>query len=176
MNCRSRRRVPAGITKTVLLGLIGLFAFMGSGVCEDKSRHPPFAWHYHMSHSDMIVASPLIVIAQVRRLQAIDDTIDGTDDRGNHHGWQLTKASVTIENVLKGQLRQNSLDFFFYLSVTSLSGDWNALDIGGRYVFFLKQEGDLVRAIRDHWRSNIPIGTGRHSVLPLSSAILFRSA
>lgn len=143
---------------------IAVFAAKADGV-QALSAVPAFEWHHELTYTEMVNTAPLIIIGEVRGLVFVGPPVESTDDQGNRHGWQLVKASVSVENVLKGRA-SDAIEFFFYISLAGFSGDWNSLDVGGRFVFFLKEVDGRLRAVRDHWRSSIEVGSGRHLRIP----------
>jgi hypothetical protein len=92
-----------------------------------------------------------------------------TDDSGYTGRWQLEKVTVTVENVLRGEVRGRSIVFYFYMTLEGTIGGVNSLWFGNRYVFFLTAENGTPRAIRDLARSSIEVGTGRHKSVPLNA-------
>src|SRR5690348_12303910 len=135
-------------------------ALVAVALCQ--ASPPRFLWHYGLSYSDMISMSQVIVVAQVQSIDFVGPVIRATDDHDYSSDWQLVRVKAASENVLKGQISQNQLEFFYYTSLGPASGNWNALRVGDRCVFFFVLEQGILRAVRDFWRSSIEVGSGRH--------------
>jgi hypothetical protein len=45
------------------------------------------------------------------------------------------------------------------------------LQLENRYVFFLMRDRGVIRAVRDYWRTNILVHSGRHKALPFTSDV-----
>jgi hypothetical protein len=81
-------------------------------------------------------------------------------------------VEITVENVIRGNIATTEpLTFYFYWPyLLGTSGDVNSLREDWRYVFFLKRDQGVLRAVWDLMRSNIIVGSGRHNSLPLTEA------
>jgi hypothetical protein len=126
----------------------------------------PFLWHFDLSFTEMTKMASAIVVGRVQSLRYFGPRVNAVDDHGYQGEWQLLKANIAVENVLKGSPIGRSVEFYFYTSLGPLSGDTNSLHLGDRCVFFLVSDGGVLRAVRDFWRSSIEVGTGRHTQLP----------
>lgn len=144
--------------------------------CEEVVPQLDFAWHHDLRFVDMIQSSSIIVIGQVKSLDYLGSSVTATDDRGNHGDWQLLRVRTSVENILKGRVEGNLIDFYFYVWLGGAVGDWNALHIADRCVFFLTVSNGVLRAVRDYERSSIEVGTGRHAKTPAGASIQERIA
>src|SRR3989442_763119 len=121
---------------------------------QSQTSAPKFLWRADFSDSDMVRASQIILIGQVKAVDFVGPVIAATDDTGDRGDWQLVKVSVASENVLKDNVNTDPLELFYYTSIGPVSGNWNSLHIDDRYVFFLPSEAGVLREVRDFWRSN----------------------
>ena len=131
------------------------------GFCQGPL--PPFIWHFDFSYSDMVSASQIVVVGRVRALNLVGPDVRAADDHGSSGTWRLVKVEAEREDVLSGDISGDSFEFFYYTNLGPATGNWNSLHVGDRCVFLLNREGGVLRAVRDYWRSDIEIGTGRHS-------------
>ena len=106
--------------------------------------------------------SPLIVLGRVISVRE--------GPAADPNAWHLMKATVDVEDVLQGQTRAGTDEFYFH--VGRKTGDWNSLQPRERYVFFLTRDRGVLRAAWDHWRSVIPVASGIHRSLPMSRTSL----
>jgi hypothetical protein len=162
---RSRARGDRRVLLQVTLLAVTVLQIVFSKEFQPKLD---FRWRHDMTFTQMIEASSMIIVGQVQSLQYAGESIQAVDDTGHRGRWQLVRVRTTVERLLKGAADHRLVYFYFYVSLGPTSGDWNALHAGDRCVFFLVTEHGILRSIRDHWRSCIEIGTGRHSKLPLT--------
>jgi len=134
--------------------------------CLESAQRPAFFWRSDLSYGSMVETSPVIVVGQVISIGFVGERINATDDKGYKSTWQMVKVGATVENVLRGAVTGQTVDFYFYTSLGPISGDTNSLNVGDRCVFFLFSHDGILRAIRDFWRSSIEIGSGKHSTIP----------
>lgn len=149
-----------------LLHCSAVFALVIYALRAQLMPQLPFAWHHDMDYDEMINASSLILVGRVSSLTFVGNIRHAQDDQGQSGDWRLTKVETKVEKVLKGATEHSSIHFYFYTTTGGTSGDWNALAIGSRYVFFLSEQNGVLRAVRDYWRSSIEVGSGRHDSLP----------
>jgi hypothetical protein len=109
---------------------------------------------------DMIRNAEIIVIGKVESQKLIGPIVEG---------YRLVKVGITVENAIQGTVTPTQpLTFYFYWPyLYGTSGDVNSLQDEHRYVFFLKRDNGVLRAVWDLMRSNIIVSSGRHNVLPL---------
>ena len=172
MLLKAKRQVPSvrarGHRRVLLQVALLAVAALQMAFSQQSQPKLDFRWRHDMSFTQMIEASSVIIVGQVRSLQYVGASIQAVDDTGYQGRWQLVRVRTTVEHLLKGAADDRLVCFYFYVSLGPTSGDWNALHAGDRCVFFLTTEHGTPRAIRDHWRSCIEIGTGRHFKLPLT--------
>ena len=124
----------------------------------------PFRWHSGWSNDQMLAASSVVLVGKIQSIEFVGAIVNGTDDHGYSGAWQFMKASVTIENLLKGSVPGRVASFCFYTTSGPTMGDTNNIKIGDRYVLFLVSDAGVLRAVRDLWRSGIEVGTGSHAL------------
>jgi len=142
--------------------LLGASAIAGQ---RTRDLQLDFAWHQDYTDDDMLGAASTVVVGEVQSLAAIGRPRWGRDDRGREGRWQLVQVNASVESSLKGGGLGKTVEFYYYTLLGPVMSDWNSLRPGGRYVFFLASQGAVLRAVRDHWRSSLEVGTGRHSAL-----------
>jgi hypothetical protein len=74
----------------------------------------------------------------------------------------LMRAEILVENVLKGDIAQRTVDYFSFSSVCAIVGPIEVLHIGSRYIFFLRREQRYWRSVEDYWRNTVPVKSGGH--------------
>lgn len=144
-----------------------VFAIAG---CLESAQRPAFFWRSDLTYASMVETSPIIVVGQVKSIDFVGPRVSATDDKGYKSTWQMVKVGATVENVLRGAVTTPDVDFYFYTSLGPISGDTNSLNVGDRCVFFLLLHDGVLRAIRDFWRSNMEVGSGKHSSIPDQNA------
>ena len=78
---------------------------------------------------------------------------------------QLMKVSIRVEGLIKGTHSGERLSFLYYRMTGAYHGAApNLLELGGRAIFYLVREGDLLRATNDVYLSHTAVVTGRHNV------------
>ena len=110
---------------------------------------------------DMIRNAEIIVVGKVQSQKLVGPIVQG---------YRLVQVSITVENVIQGTVKTaQPLTFYFYWPyLYGTTGDVNSLRGDRRYIFFLKQEDGVLRAVWDLMRSNIIVSSGRHNTLPLT--------
>lgn len=93
--------------------------FVLTGSCSQTRGAPPDLLEpsqYQMSYEERLrleIAAPLIVVGRVTTVHSIGPP---TRSRGDQRVLiQLTKISVNVEVVVKGDLKTPSVDFYYYL-------------------------------------------------------------
>ena len=115
------------------------------------------------SVDDMIREAPIIVIGKVV-------SEHWTGPLMNQH-WQRMEVKVAVENVIRGDVNDDSiLTFYFnFYAFATIRSNANWLYVDGRYVLFLMKDRGVLRAVEDERQTNIGVPSGRHRDLPLSS-------
>lgn len=147
----------------VVLYAAVLSASAGAAEARVEVQTIPFEWHKDFTDSDMAAAASVIVVGVVHTLEAVGLPKRATDDAGYEADWQLLRASISVENSIKGETATPNIQMYYYVVSGPVMGDWNSLNPYLRYVFFLKSDSGVFRAVRDFWRSSIEVGSGRHS-------------
>lgn len=93
--------------------------------------------------------------------------------------WEITPPQVTVvrlvrvtadvENVVHGDLPTGRTTFYMFANTLSRNGFHTVLswpEAGGRYVVFLRKDGEVLRTLGDVETGAIRIWSGRHNVLP----------
>jgi hypothetical protein len=171
MSLRHARRwcLPKRVGRLLTCIVAGEVLSLAPLPCQILPTVLPFRWRDGLSYTRMIAESPIILVGEVRSQKHMGRTVLATDDRGNTGEWELLVVNASVQHILRGPIKDASIEFYFWLCAGGKSGDWNALDQGHEYVFLLIRENGVLRAIRDHWRSSIEIGSGSHRTVPPSS-------
>jgi hypothetical protein len=86
--------------------------------------------------------------------------------------YHLFKVNIEVENVLRGDIKQNNIDIYYYTQIGSLGGTprlgmWNTgglWHIGDRAVFYLKKSAGVFRSYCDVVAGcATPVFSGAHS-------------
>ncbi len=110
--------------------------------------------------ADMIRNAPVIIIGQVVVQEGVGPVRESR---------RLIRVVSTVENVIRGRVDHDRITFYFYSPwLGATTGDWNSLEDKKRYIFFLRSDKGVLRAVRDYWRTNVRVYSGMHSALPLT--------
>ena len=74
---------------------------------------------------------------------------------------QLVKFTANVENVIKGDLPDKTISFFFYVKTDGKP--YYYLDPGKRYIISLRREGDVLRSFADGTQLRIWVHSGFHN-------------
>ncbi len=102
--------------------------------------------------------APYVLVAKVLRadLQGPRRPIYPSGPRS----LQLVKFTASVENVIKGDLPDHTVSFFFFVNV-DLKPSYS-LDPGKRYIVSLRREGGILRSFADASQLEIEVHSGSH--------------
>jgi hypothetical protein len=111
-------------------------------------------------------AGPLAVSELIQRADGIIvGTISGLEIAAKPRQaecYVLVRAKVVVENVLKGNIPERTVDYYYFGPACAIMGPTEVLHTGSRYILFLRREQGSWRAIADYWRNTLPVDSGRH--------------
>ena len=108
--------------------------------------------------ADMIHDAPVIIIGQAVVQEGVGPVRESR---------RLIRVVSTVENVIRGRVDHDRITFNSpWLAATT--GDWNSREDKKRYIFFLRSDKGVLRAVRDYWRTNVQVYSGRHAAFPLT--------
>lgn len=145
--------------------------FVLTGSCSQTRGAPPDLLEpsqYQMSYEERLrleIAAPLIVVGRVTTVHSIGPP---TRSRGDQRVLiQLTKISVNVEVVVKGDLKTPSVDFYYYLfsekNERYLGRKRYEPVVGDRRLFFLTSFDGEYRAVGDVFDYTLPVRSGYHA-------------
>lgn len=79
---------------------------------------------------------------------------------GGSRSLQLVKFTAYVENVIKGDLPEQTVSFFFFVNVDLKPRYY--LDPGKRYIVSLRREGGVLRSFADASQLEIEVHSGLH--------------
>ena len=136
------------------------------------ARTPQLELRYPSAQVDRFADAPVVVCGVVQAVEFVGPEVSLTDRQGERWDhWQLMRARATVENVLRGQVPGDTISFYYYLYRGGVTGNWNSLDEGRRYLFLLDRERGVLRAAIDHWRTGWAIQSGRHADPPQDQSV-----
>lgn len=110
-------------------------------------------------------AAPIIVLGNVLEVVSI-----GKPRRSSVEPrimTQLTKIKIDIEHAIKGGVRSNSLDFYYFTyspkNHLELGIPTYIPEVGHRRIYFLKPWKDVYRAVGDVTNYSLPVRSGTHA-------------
>jgi hypothetical protein len=131
------------------------------------SRRPQIRNEY-LTDPQLAQQSPVIVVGRIEKLERLwHDTqrhgyLEGPADRQPLY-WFRVNVDVGAENVLRGDLAAQPIEYNYWLPENAMTGEWNSLIEGARYVHFLRRDGNRLRAVVDMWPAAILVTSGRHA-------------
>jgi hypothetical protein len=119
-----------------------------------------------LTDMELVRQSPIIVVGRIQKVHVFWEERKrfGSYDGGPLY-WFHVSVWITVESVLKGDLRSGPAEYVFWRPSAPVAGEWNTLSegaAGSRRVHFLRRHGDQLRAVVDLYRSWIRVTTGRH--------------
>ncbi len=115
----------------------------------------------HIKKADLIVVGTLVAEHLVR--------IFGPQD----NSYELREVSVSVEGVLRGNLSETHLSYYYYMPIGGWNGPaFNISTPGERAIFYLMNDTGVWRAVTDGYQSHIPIHTGKHEISAASRSKL----
>ena len=144
------------------LRFAGFMAILPVAVLSLAACTPNLAPHVKdMRLTEAVPQSSLIIIGQVSSV-AFTKRLSQTPDEKR---WilRLVKADVIVENVLKGDVRQPKLTFYYYYPEYGFSlPSVNLIAPYDRAIFFLERDHNAFRSVNDVYASCIHLATGSH--------------
>ncbi len=145
--------------------LLAFLAFGSNSFAQTPNLVPRVIFPGEAVGASFWLSSPYIVIARVVNAELSDRGVQATT-----HGMQLRLLAVDaeIENVIQGLLAKGRMRF--YLFVNEPAPDSFTTYIyrpvpGGRYVFFLRRDGDTMRMMADVAPPDVRLFSGVHANL-----------
>ena len=125
----------------------------------------------HLKDTELVEEARIIAVGRVEKVEWL---LNERQRHGLEFGlpgtrplyWYRVNVHMTVENVLRGDLKGSSADYIYWLPFSGKVGEWNSLMEGARYVHFLRRDGHQLRAVVDFWPSAIRVTTGRHRSIP----------
>ncbi len=108
---------------------------------------------------DFWLAAPYVLVVRIVRadLQGPLQPVF----QGGPKTLQLVKFVADVENVIKGDLQDKRIGFFFFVKVDQNPRYY--LDAGKRYIVSLRSEGGLLRSWADASQLNVAVLSGSHN-------------
>jgi hypothetical protein len=110
------------------------------------------------------VAAPIIVSGRLLEVSAIGRPQRSPGDA--RIKTQLTKIKIDVEEVVKGSIRANPLEFYYFTYSTEDQGDLGVPfylpSVGQHRIFFLKPYHSTYRSVGDVTNFTLPVRTGSH--------------
>jgi hypothetical protein len=141
--------------------LLFVSLMMSEASCRSSGFRLDLILKNNTSIDDMIRNAPIIVIGKVLSEDWVGPLVD--------QQWRLFEVRVAVENLIRGNLNDSFLTFYFYSSWGAAVANSNTLHVRGRYVLFLMRDQGVLRAVEDQRRTSIQVPSGRHRSLPLTS-------
>ena len=115
---------------------------------------------------DFWLAAPYVVVAKIVRADPQGPRQPAF--RGGPKDLQLVKFVANVENVIKGELPDKTIGFFFFVNLGLKPRYY--LDPGRRYIVSLRREGGILRSWADASQLMIEVFSGSHAQkdLPLA--------
>lgn len=152
-------------TSAVKYSYVALLLLAGSLTVACKVE--PGIEYRHLPDEELVQQSPVIVLGTVDRLAPFwHERVPHGSENGEPLHWFHVEVQVRIENVLKGEVSEPSLNYAYWLPVGAKVGQWNSPGEGGRYIHFLRRRGRQFRSVVDFWPSSFRVTTGRHRGVP----------
>ena len=118
----------------------------------------------NMGFPESVQRSSVIIIGTVSSVGFTGRLAETPDERKRVVG--LIKAEVLVENVLRGEVPQKRLTFFYYYPAEGFSlPSVNIIELHQRAIFFLRRDDGAFRSVNDVYESCIHLATGSHPEL-----------
>jgi len=118
---------------------------------------------------EQINQATLIVVGTVEDQRLVRTIADGAK---RESALQLLAVRVRLEGVLEGSLDkkyEKPLTFYYYQTTGAWDGPApNIITPGERGIFYLVEDGGVLRATTDAYASHTRLETGRHTVSPVT--------
>lgn len=154
-----------------LAGVLAGFVLVGLTGCANASdlrdqlrssdRHLPFDQRLRFE-----LGAPIIVLGHVLEVNEIGTPqASGMDPRIK---TQLTRIKIDVEEVIKGNLNSNPIEFYYFVysadaSEVDLGVPRYLPDVGQRRIYFLKRSGNSYRSVGDITDYTLPVNSGSHT-------------
>jgi hypothetical protein len=145
--------------------------------CEPSSNVIPYPPFIDLPRNERVAAIPIIIVGRVMSSRPVG--APHKDGWGSNHDFQLHRAVVQVENVLRGRVAIGTLDIYYFMDLRAAGmrrlgtiqdgGSWHEED---REMFFLQENYGLLRTVCDTYAHCVlPVYSGRHdSAEPKSEA------
>jgi hypothetical protein len=145
--------------------------------CESSSTVIPYPPFIELPRNERVAAIPIIIVGRV--IRSVPVGVPHKDAWGTNHDYQLHRAVVQVENVLRGKVPTGTLDIYYFMDLRAAGmrrlgtvqdgGSWREED---REMFFLQENDGLLRTVCDTYAHCVlPVYSGRHdSAKPNSEA------
>lgn len=129
------------------------------------SRAPHIVYR-HLTDRELVEQSPIIVVGRIEKKEMVwKKLVRQGSENGHPLFWFPVNVRIDVENVVRGDLGPSLVEYTYWLPSGPAVGEWNSPMEGGRYVHFLRREGNQLRSVVDFWPSTIHVTTGRHRSL-----------
>lgn len=114
------------------------------------------------TYRELTYRSFIVLVGSVTAVHVVGPEVK-TGDK-HKYPLRLQRITVQVENVLKGRPKAGKIAFYRYgwSPDQPMVGPWGNVVPGERNVFFLDQEGGVLRATADLYPSHIEVLSGRH--------------
>jgi hypothetical protein len=144
--------------------LIGLVAFAQTPKLEDAFTTSEFRLPYDQRLRTE-AAAQLIIFGEVREVNAIGNPRSSPGD--SRVRTQLNRLKVSVEEVIKGSVRSNTIEFYYFTYSTDNTVDLGVRryipSLGQRRIFFLKPSDSFYRSVGDVTDYTLQVGSGVHA-------------
>jgi hypothetical protein len=153
--------------KGITLGIVfaGLFGCAQVPDLQDSFRTSDFRLPYDQRLL-IEAGAPVIVVGRVVESRAIGRPRNSPGD--SRVRTQLTRLKISIEEVVKGAVRTNTLEFYYFTysldNTVDLGVPWYIPRVGQRRVYFLRLEGGVYRSVGDVTNYTLEVSSGIHSL------------
>ena len=124
---------------------------------------------YRLSFADRLrleADAPIIVLGRVIAASGIG--VDAPSSGDPRVMVRLTKITIGVEQVVKGQLRGQSIEFYYFTFSSQnrkgLGVPYYLPTVGQRRIFFLRQSGSRYRSVGDLTDFTLRVMSGSHPV------------
>ena len=119
----------------------------------------------NMSLTERISNASVIVVGRCK-------SVDAFNPQRNDPEIGLTKVTISVENVLKGNPPAGETVFYLYRVVGGFNGPKpNWVKVGDRGIFYLTEERGVLRSVHDIWESHTKVFGGQHDAISASGDI-----
>lgn len=157
------------LIRTVVWKSVVLLCFVGStGLAVSCSRAPKLDPHVsRLELEEQIKQATLIVVGVAEDERALPTA--ASELKEESMPLQLRAVSIRVEGVLKGRFDGKRLTFYYYQTTGAWDGPpINILSPEERGLFYLVNDGGLLRATNDVYLSHTRLVTGKHKVSPVT--------